>query len=313
MKTIYSNDILNSEIELVATVGFFDGVHLGHRFLIDEVKKKANEQHRKSAVITFASHPRKILHSDFQPLLLTTFDEKMEQLKTTGIDYCIVLDFDIQMSKLSAYEFLKQIVYQRYNIRTLFAGHDHKFGHNRAEGFSEYHTYGHEIGLEVIQTTKYSLPEYSHISSSEIRNALKTGELLKANKLLSYNYALSGKVTSGFQVGRKLGFPTANIELLDTEKLIPASGVYAVKVQTNNSQFGGMLNIGNRPTLDNSTQISIEVNIFDFDEDIYNQEIKVAFIQKIRNEIKFDSLENLILQLENDKKTAMEILNQNEK
>jgi len=308
MKILYPNDIYIQDNKLVATVGFFDGVHLGHRFLIDELKRIAQDQKRLSAVVTFISHPRKVLHADFQPLLLTTFDEKMEQLSTTGIDLCIVLDFSVEMSKLNAFDFLNDILFKQFNVRTLLVGHDHRFGHNRAEAFPEYKTYGEKIGIQAIQATRFTLPDCTHISSSDIRNALKNSDIEKANKLLGYNYSIAGNVTDGFKIGRKLGFPTANIDPIDNEKQIPATGVYAVKVFVENSSFGGMLNIGSRPTIDKDEHISIEVNIFDFDKDIYNQQIKVVFVGKIRDEQKFNSLDELIFQLHQDKISALTII-----
>ncbi len=309
MKLIYPNEKYVSDNELVATVGFFDGVHLGHRFLIDELKRIAENQNRLSAVITFNSHPRKVLHADFQPLLLTTFDEKIEQLSSTGLDLCIVLDFSIEMSRLSAFDFLNNILFKQLNVKTLLVGHDHRFGHNRSDGFSEYEKFGQQIGIQAIQATRFSLPDCKHISSSDIREALKNADIKLTNKLLGYKYTLNGKVTDGFKIGRKLGFPTANIELPDVEKQIPKTGVYAVKVLVKENWLNGMLNIGNRPTIDNSSIISIEVNIFDFEKDIYNQNIKVSFVGRIRDEQKFDSLDELIAQLNKDKASALNLLN----
>lgn len=308
MKLIYPNEKYILEKELVATVGFFDGVHLGHRFLIDELTEIARKEQRLSVVFTFATHPRKVLHSEFQPLLLSTFDEKMEQLSTTGIDLCIVLDFSVEMSKLNAFDFLNNILFKQFNVKTLLIGHDHRFGHNRADGFAEYKNYGEQIGIQAIQATRFSLPDCTHISSSDIRNALKNSDIEKANKLLGYNYSIAGNVTDGFKIGRKLGFPTANIEPIDNEKQIPSTGVYAVKVFVENSFFNGMLNIGNRPTIDNDKHISIEVNIFNFDKDIYNQQIIVVFVGKIRDEQKFNSLDELIFQLHQDKIITSKIL-----
>jgi riboflavin kinase/FMN adenylyltransferase len=308
MKILYPNEKYIPEKELVATVGFFDGVHLGHRFLINELIRFSKEQNRISAVITFISHPRKVLHADFQPLLLTTFDEKMEQLSSTGIDLCIVLDFSVEMSKLSAFDFLNNILFKQFNVRTLLVGHDHRFGYNRSDSFPEYKSYGEQIGIQAIQATRFSLPDFTHISSSDIRNALRNSDIDKANKLLGYNYSLTGKVTNGLKIGRKLGFPTANIKPNDTEKQVPATGVYAVNVFVENSFFNGMLNIGNRPTIDNDKHISIEVNIFNFNKDIYNQEIKVIFVAKIRDEQKFNSLDELIFQLNQDKISTSKIL-----
>jgi len=308
MIVLYSKDILHNASELVATVGFFDGIHLGHRFLIENLKKTAHEQNRKSAIITFDKHPRKVLYADFQPQLLTSFDEKIELLSKTGVDYCIVLDFTLEMSILSAFEFLQDVVFKQFNVKTLLVGHDHKFGHNRSEGFADYQRHGDQIGLQVLQASRYALTEYPHISSTEIRNALQTAQLQKANELLGYNYNLKGKVTEGFKIGRKLGFPTANLQASDPQKLIPASAVYAVRVLINSVWYGGMMNIGIRPTINKDLKTSIEVNIFDYENEIYNQEIAVEFIAKIRNEQRFESLDALIQQLNQDKKTTLEIL-----
>lgn len=313
MNVIYPNENYIFEKELVATVGFFDGVHLGHRFLIDELKRIAHNQHRLSAVITFTLHPRKVLQADFQPHLLTTFDEKIAQLATTGIDLCIVLDFSVEMSKLNAFDFLKHILFEQFNVRTLLVGHDHRFGHNRSEGFTEYKVYGAQIGIQAIQATRFELPDFTHVSSSDIRKALLNADIAIANKLLAYNYFVSGIVSDGFKIGRKIGFPTANIEPVDADKLIPASGVYAVFVIVKNHEYSGMLNIGIRPTIDNSEHRSIEVNIFDFEQDIYKEIIRVIFVAKIRNEQKFNSIDELIQQLHTDKKCALELLNSNNK
>ena len=287
--------------ENVATVGFFDGVHAGHRFLIEELKAIAQAERLLSLIFTFSSHPRKILHSDFQPQLLTTLDEKLERLESTGVDACIVLDFSEEMAGLSAYEFLKAVLYERYNVRVLLIGHDHRFGHNRADGFNEYKKYGEEIGMKVIQTNRYTTTQIGHISSSEVRKALKNGDILRANEILSYPYSFQGKVIDGYKIGRKIGFPTANIEPDDNEKLIPATGVYAVEVKWNNCNYQGMMNIGQRPTLENGSAISIEVHIFNFDENIYNQTIEIFFLERIRDEQKFEGIDALIIQLNKDK------------
>lgn len=290
----------------VATVGFFDGVHAGHRFLIDELKTMAKNQSLQSVVITFAAHPRKVLNSEFQPELLNTLEEKLDQLETTGIDVCIVLEFSREMAKLSAYEFLK-LVLEQYNVKTLLVGHDHRFGHNRADGFPEYKKYGESLGIEVIQTLCYSNEFAPQISSSEIRLALRKGDIALANKLLTYIYFIRGKVISGFKVGRKIGFPTANIKPEDPDKLIPGIGVYAVLVGWNDKTYKGMMNIGNRPTLDNGENISIEVHIIDFDQDIYNETLAIRFIRKIRDEKKFPGVNELIEQLQKDRQFVIEM------
>lgn len=291
----------------VATVGFFDGVHAGHRFLIDQVKAFAEEKNLPSVVFTFAVHPRKVLHSDYQPQLLTTFDEKLFQLQSTGIDTCIVLNFDHAMAGMTAYEFLQKILYNKYNVKTLVVGHDHRFGHNRTDGFEQYLVYGREIGMEVQQAERYFTDQFSHVSSSEIRKALAAGNITIANTLLSYPYSFRGIVTDGYKLGRKIGFPTANIEPENHEKLLPQHAVYAVDVLWNNKIYRGMMNIGTRPTVINGNQTSIEVHIFNFSEDVYNEVLEISFLKKIRNEQKFENIEALVKQLETDKINALNI------
>jgi riboflavin kinase/FMN adenylyltransferase len=291
----------------VATVGFFDGLHIGHRFLIDELKTIASARNKKSVVVTFSTHPRKVLHADFQPQLLTTLSEKLLQLESTGIDACIVLDFTIEMAKLSAYEFLKTYLFEQFNVQVLLVGHDHRFGHNRTEGIAEYQQYGKELGLEVIEAEYYATETDRHISSSTIRTALMNGDIEHANRLLTYEYTLMGVVVDGFRVGRKIGFPTANVKSEEPEKLIPAIGVYAVRVKWKNQFYKGMMNIGNRPTMENGENVSIEVHIIDFDADIYQETIKIDFIRKIRDEKKFNTVEELVEQLHKDKQNVLDL------
>jgi len=304
MQIIYQTEIENLP-PCAATVGFFDGLHAGHRFLIEELKTTARIQNLKSVVITFSVHPRKVLNFEFKPEILTTLSEKLTQLESTGIDICIVLDFSISMAKLSAYEFLNTILKEKFNVRTLLVGHDHRFGHNRTDGFPEYKKYGEALGMNVISCLQYNTDTDKHISSSEIRNALKKGDVELANRLLTYDYSISGRVIEGFKVGRTIGFPTANIVLNDPDKLIPAIGVYAVRVRWNSLTFKGMLNIGRRPTLENGENISIEVHIIDFKEDIYNQILEVNFVRKIRDEQKFKNIDELKDQLLKDKLNVM--------
>jgi len=291
----------------VATVGIFDGVHAGHRFLVEELKSLARERQLESVVITFAEHPRTVLNPDFKPQILDTLTEKIAHIESTGVDTCIVLDFTTEMAKLSASDFITDILYQKFNVKTLLVGHDHRFGHNRADGFEEYKQYGNATGMEVFQAARYKTYVDAEISSSEIRKALQTGDVTTANRLLSYSYNISGTVVEGFKVGRTIGFPTANIEPNHPNKLIPSIGVYDVRVLLNNSQYLGMLNIGNRPTLNNGEKISIEVHILNFNEDIYNQAITVYFLRKIRDQRKFNGIEELKEQLQKDKNYVIEM------
>ena len=301
-----SNDAVPWD-ECVATIGFFDGVHAGHRFLLNELKKIAEEEQKISVAITFDVHPRKVLKSDFQPKLLTTLDEKIDLLSTTGVDACVVLNFTKELSLLSASEFLKDILLKKIKVRTLLVGHDHRFGHNRLENFADYAEYGHSLGMKVIQAQKYVTNETHHISSSEIRHALEQGDLAQANKLLTYPFVLTGIVKSGFQVGRKIGFPTANLFPDAEDKILPATGVYAVRVKWENHEYKGMMNIGHRPTINYSEEKTLEVHVIDFEGDIYNRNLKIEFILKIRDEMKFGSVEELIAQLKKDKNTVINL------
>ncbi len=289
----------------VATVGFFDGVHAGHRYLLQSVRDIARDEHKISVVITFDNHPRKILHADFQPKLLTTLDEKISVLSETGVDACVVLNFTKDLSQLSAFSFLKDVLHDKLKVSTLLVGHDHRFGHNREQGFDEYRAIGATLGMNLIQVEKYTTDEAHHISSSEVRHALERGEIAQANKLLTYPFILTGRVKSGFQVGRKIGFPTANLTPSDKDKIIPATGVYAVRVKWDNHTFRGMMNIGYRPTMGHSDEKSLEVHILDFEGDVYDRNLKIEFIAKIRDEMKFSSVDELIIQLEKDKDSVI--------
>lgn len=299
--------ITTQDHKYAATVGFFDGVHAGHRFLIEELKKEAKKHGLLSMVVTFKLHPGKVLNAEYQPELLSTPNEKIELIRSIGVDKVVELDFDFEMAQLSAYDFMHQILANQLKVKVLMAGYDHRFGHNREEGFPEYVFYGNKTGIEVIQAARYSTPEMSHISSSEIRTTLKNGNILKANALLTIPYAVTGFVVNGFQVGRKIGFPTANIKPTHPDKLIPGVGVYAVMVEWNKASYNAMMNIGLRPTLNNGNEISLEVHIIDFSEDIYHQEIKIHFIDKIREEKKFENVEQLVVQLKKDKEFVLHL------
>lgn len=291
---------------LVATIGFFDGVHLGHRFLIEQVKKKASLRFLPSSVITFPVHPRKVLESDYQPALLCGFDEKISRLASLDIDYCVSLDFTVEISQMSAYQFMNDILKKKLNVDTLLIGYDHRFGHNREDGFDEYKRYGDEIGIRVIQAKEFDGGE--HISSSRIRHLLAEGNVEEASRLLSYNYTISGKIVEGFKVGRTIGFPTANIEVWEQYKVIPAFGVYAVYVYIEGQRYGGMLYIGNRPTLHNGQNTSVEVNIFDFDGDLYNKELTTEFLTFVRADEKFSDIDQLRTQIQRDKENVIRII-----
>ena len=291
----------------VATIGFFDGVHLGHRYLIQQVKMAGAQNGWCSSIITFPTHPRQVIQSDYQPQLLSSPEEKIELLATTGVDNCILLPFTRELSRLTAREFM-QLLYDNYKVRMLVIGYDHRFGHTRAETFEDYCRYGRELGIHIMQATAYT-QEQDKVSSSAIRRALLSGDVMTAKKYLGYNYFLEGTVVGGYQVGRKIGFPTANLRVDFPNKLIPSIGVYAVRVHVAGQQWKGMLSIGYRPTLNNGNDLSIEVHILDFEGDIYHQKMRLEFIEFLRPEIKFDSIDELVLQMHKDKEETTKVFN----
>ncbi len=311
MKVIdLSQEIVGEKpVKIVATLGFFDGVHMGHRHLIEQVKHEADKLGLPAAVITFPVHPRKVLQADYQPKLICGYTEKLSQLKTTGIDYVFSIPFTREMSMLSAKDFIHFVLKEQINVDTLVIGYDHRFGHNREEGFEDYVKYGKEFNINIIQASEMRCDDLN-VSSSEIRRLLKIGDVVRANKLLTYNYTLSGKIVEGYQVGRTIGFPTANMKVWEKYKVVPLLGVYAVFVHFQNRTHQGMLYIGTRPTLHNDPQISVEVNIFDFDGDLYNQSLTVEFIDFIRGDEKFDKVEKLIASIHHDKEKVKARLKQ---
>lgn len=284
----------------VATIGFFDGVHRGHRFLIEQVRQIAAAQEMRSALITFPVHPRKVMNRDFQPELLTTRNEKLALLAATGVDYCMMLNFTPDVSRLTAREFMTDILKERYNVHTLVIGYDHRFGHNRSEGFEDYCRYGEAVGIRVVRA-EACMADGIRVSSSVIRNFLSQGRVEEANRCLGYDYFLDGTVVSGYQVGRKIGFPTANLRVDDPDKLVPVDGVYAVRVTFDGKTHNGMLSIGNRPTIGNGPERSIEVNIFDFHSDIYDKFIRLSFVHYLRPQLKFDTIDELVEQIRQDR------------
>ena len=250
------------------------------------------------------------MQSDYRPKLLTTPQEKLSLLEETGIDTCILLDFTPHLASLTAREFM-EVLKNRYRIRALVIGYDHRFGHNRSEGFGDYARYGQELGIDVLPADAFRLPtapDGSPVSSSLVRRLLLAGDAAQAAKCLGYPYFLNGTVVSGRRIGHQLGYPTANLQPDHPDKIIPANGVYAVRVETSGKTYGGMLNIGRRPTLDNGDDRSIEVHIFDFDRDIYRESLRLSFVQRIREERTFNSVGELAEQLHRDAETIRALL-----
>lgn len=309
MKTIFYPDQTLTDGAFAATIGFFDGVHQGHRFLLENLKKEAAAHGLQSMAITFERHPRQVVQKEWKPELLTELHEKLRLLKSTGIDVVVVLRFSKQMAALSARDFM-QLIYNRLGVRMLLTGYDNRFGHDRTEGFEDYLRYGEEIGIEVRGLPPAPSKERGRIvSSSHVRQLLKEGNLAEANYCLGRPYAISGEVVHGEQIGRTIGFPTANL-LPDDDKLIPQDGVYAVMADLDNgSTKQGIMNIGTRPTF-NGTHRTLETNLLEPVGNLYGQRIIIHFIARLRSEQHFPSAKALAEQIQKDIQQAKDILNQ---
>lgn len=295
----------------VITLGFFDGVHIGHQSILRKAKADAKALDADPLVLTLWPHPRMVLDKNADELLLiNTLDEKTSLIARNGLEHFVVIPFTTELSNLSAEDFFKIFFVDWLKIRKLIVGYDHHIGKNGSGDFTTMLKLGHKFGVEV-EKVEAQMHEGISISSTKIRNLILLGDVSKASKYLGYNYFLSGIVEKGFQVGRKIGFPTANIRVLEKHKIIPADGVYAVKVLIDGLVLNGMLNIGYRPTISKDQHKTIEVNIFDFDSSIYGSTISIQFVSRIRNEMKFDGIEALKRQLEQDRDDAKQILSPN--
>lgn len=294
---------LPSFINPVLTIGTFDGVHSGHMAILNELKQQAKALSGETIVITFHPHPRRILNNADAPALLTSLDERIERFETLGIDHLVVVPFDPAFSELQAEAYIEKFIVAYFHPKMIIIGNDHRYGKDRTGDFNLLSKMGASYGYQVMEIPEQVL-NASRVSSTNIRHALLNGDINLANQLLTYPYQLTGKVVVGDKLGRTLGFPTANLAINDSDKLIPASGVYAVTVQLKKSEtvrnFHGMMNIGYRPTV-NGKERRIEVHIFSFDEDIYDETLRVSLIAYTRKEMKFAGLEALKEQLHKDK------------
>lgn len=293
--------------DVVITTGIFDGVHVGHRKIIQRVIELAKNINGKSVLLTFFPHPRMVLYPEQNDLrLINTIEERVELLKETGIDHLIIHPFTKEFSRISSLDFVRDILVTKLNTKKLVIGYDHHFGKNREGSFEHLKEYGPVYGFDVEEIPAQEVQQIN-ISSTKIRNSVLIGEMKAANQFLGYHYFINGTVVEGEKIGRKIGFPTANLKVNDWYKLIPGNGVYAVLVTFENKKYNGMLNIGTRPTIDGN-YTTIEVNIFNFNQEIYTKELKIEFIEKIRDEQKFDNLTDLQKQLTHDKEKALSIL-----
>lgn len=307
MKIYYSAEDFNKVRNAVVTSGTYDGVHVGHQKILRRVTEVAEKISGETVVITFWPHPRLVLKpEDAGHLLLNTFEEKAELLRQQGINHLLRIAFTKEFSQLSSQQFISEILVNRINTRKLVIGYDHRFGRNREGSFEQLKVNGPAYGFDVEEIPRQDI-DHVGVSSTRIRNALNAGDVDTATQFLGRPYSMNGRVIKGDKLGRMLGYPTANIDVDSHLKLVPADGIYAVTAEVAQVRYRGMLYIGNRPTID-GTATSIEVNIFDFDREIYGENIKVDFISPIRKDSRFDDLEKLKAQMARDKESALKAL-----
>ena len=292
------------------TLGTFDGVHIGHKKILERVTQNTDPDTSggkyQSLVLTFFPHPRMVLQGQSDVKLLNTISEKIDLLEMMGVQNLVIHPFDESFSKLTAQEFVKTVLVDKFDIQKIIIGHDHRFGRNRTANIDDLITFGKEYGFEVEQISVQEIKEVS-ISSTKIRNALTEGNMALANEYLGYDYFLTGTILKGKQLGRTIGFPTANLQIEEDYKLIPRNGAYVVKSSINQKTVFGMMNIGYNPTVGEGN-LSVEIHYFDFEADLYNQKISVSILEYLRPEQKFDSVDLLKRQLEKDKETALDYI-----
>lgn len=295
--------------QAVVTIGTFDGVHIGHQKIVNRLIENSIKNNLVSIILTFFPHPRMVLQKDANIKLLNTIDERSEILDNLGLDYLLIQKFSFEFSRLSAEDFVKNILVDKLKAKKVIIGYDHRFGRNRNASIEDLKAFGERYGFDVEEISAQDIDAVS-VSSTKIRNALINGDVKKANTFLGYNFILTGKVIKGKKLGRQINFPTANIKIAEDYKLIPKQGSYIVNATIDGVLVYGMMNIGVNPTV-NGDKESIEVHFFDFNKDIYNQEIQIHLIERIRDEQKFESVEALKSQLSKDKKAALNFLKLN--
>ena len=316
MKTTNLRVDMRFDGRCVATIGCFDGVHLGHQLLIKTVQQEAGERGLQSTVITLDRQPRELFDTSYHPQLLSTPEEKQRLMAAMGVDHLVVLPFTKALASLTARDFMQQVLREQLGVEVLVTGYDNRFGRNRAEGFDDYVRYGKELGIEVLRGDEATFPGTEEaVSSSAIRQMLLEGKVRQAQEGLTRPYALTGRVVRGEHIGHEIGFPTANMALDDSRKVIPAPGVYAVWAILGNQmthpseqKMPAMMNIGTRPTFEGTTQ-TLEVHILNKVGDVYGQMLTVEFADRLRSERRFDNREALVEQLKADRETAMKKLN----
>lgn len=305
MLVIRNLDNINIETPSAITIGAFDGIHLGHKKLIDKVKELSKQSGSTSCLLTFYPHPQKVVSNNNLLKLLTPLDEKLLKLSQMDLEKVIIIPFSKSFANMSYKDFVQNILVEKLKISHLVMGDNHGIGRHREGSIDEINILAKKNNFQVEVITP-AVFEESCISSTLIRGKIAAGDVCKAAKMLGHKYSIFGKVVSGNEIGRKMGFPTANIRLNNNEKLIPKKGVYATSLIVDNEVFNGMTNIGYRPTLD-AENLTIEMNIFDFDKSIYNKQVELVFWERLRDEIRFPNLESLIEQLEKDREKCKNI------
>lgn len=307
MKTFQSIYNFHPKNKSVLTLGTFDGVHFGHKKIIEKLIQNSSVCECESLVLTFFPHPRMVLQDNNEIKLLNTIEERTELLKKSGLDNLIIHPFDQAFSRLTAEEFVSAILVDQFNVRKIIIGYDHRFGRNRTADINDLIAFGEKYDFEVEQISAQEIDEVS-VSSTKIRNALMNGHVKLANDYLGYNYLLTGVVARGKGLGRTLNFPTANLQIEESYKLIPKNGVYIVQSLIENKLVYGMMNIGFNPTVNGESK-SIEIHFFDFDRDLYSKKIQIQLLDRIRDEVKFENIEKLKEQLLKDKAVAIQHIN----
>ena len=307
MKIFHSTQDFICNKKTVVTIGTFDGVHIGHKKIIDKIVQNTKTNNLESVILTFFLHPRMVLDSKSEIKLLNTIYQKSDLLEKYGIQNLIIQNFNKEFSELSAENFVKNILVEKLNVGKIIIGHDHRFGKNRAANIDDLIDFGKKYNFEVEQISAQVLNDVA-ISSTKIRNAILDGNIEIANQYLGYQYQIFGKVVKGKQIGRTIGFPTANIELTDSNLILPKFGVYIVSSIINNKVVFGIMNIGLKPTF-NEQKLSVEVHFVDFEADLYEKTITISIIKHIRNEQKFDTIQDLKNQITTDKQFATKYIN----
>ena len=306
MVTVQSISNYDKKHFTAITIGTFDGVHIGHRKILVRLIKNASALHLKSTVLTFCPHPRMVLQQESNIKILNTIEEKVAILNKLGLDCLVIHPFSKDFSQLSAKEFVQNLLVDNLKAKKIIVGYNHRFGRNRKANISDLIAFGAAMDFEVEEISAQEIDDVS-ISSTKIRKALKEGEVKVANSFLGYNYMLTGTVIKGKGLGKQLGYPTANIHIEEDYKLIPKDGVYCVKSNLNNTTVYGMMNIGHNPTV-LGTEKSIEINFFNFNQNLYGKKIQIDILDRIREEHKFNSVEELRIQLKKDRETSLSLI-----